>query len=387
MSSIYAGLRYDNRKFLEVRDITLNFGKDYGSCTATLGETRVLAQVTCEVVEPRPSRPNEGKLSIAVHLSPMAAPHLEPGRTNDLVDELQQILDRNIKESRCLDLESLCIQAEESVWQLRLDVTVLNHAGNLGDTCNLASVAALRHFHRPDVSVEADGRVTVHTLEEREPVPTFMRKVPVCLTYGFFMENDEKCHVVMDPTEREERVMCGRLVVGLNPHGEVTSLLFPGRVVMQKQTLLFCIRNAFSKAKTMAEAVQQAVEDNLTQHKATLVKPHGYEIKNLRSDSGYNRWLIEQRINRKKLKMEEGGVPMEEDVQETLEKAQSDPCVNEDSLQRPSDTFTQGPPHNSPSMDIDRKNENESYLDGKETAELEDEEEEVKSRLTASDLF
>lgn len=83
---------------------------------------------------------------------------------------------------------------------------VLNHAGNLGDACNLASVAALRHFHRPDVSVEADGRVTVHTLEEREPVPTFMRKVPVCLTYGFFMENDEKCHVVMDPTEREERV-------------------------------------------------------------------------------------------------------------------------------------------------------------------------------------
>ncbi|MPC27830.1 Exosome complex component RRP45 [Portunus trituberculatus] len=44
VSSIYAGLRYDHRKFMEVRDITLNFGKDYGSCTATLGETRVLAQ-------------------------------------------------------------------------------------------------------------------------------------------------------------------------------------------------------------------------------------------------------------------------------------------------------------------------------------------------------
>ncbi len=48
VSSIYAGLRYDNRKFLEVRDITINFGKDYGSCTATLGETRVLAQVRTE---------------------------------------------------------------------------------------------------------------------------------------------------------------------------------------------------------------------------------------------------------------------------------------------------------------------------------------------------
>ena len=42
----------------------------------------------------------------------------------DLVDELQQVLDRNIKESRCLDLESLCIMAEESVWQFRVDITV-----------------------------------------------------------------------------------------------------------------------------------------------------------------------------------------------------------------------------------------------------------------------
>ncbi|KAG7160833.1 Exosome complex component RRP45-like, partial [Homarus americanus] len=204
VSAIRAGQRYDNREFLEVRDISLNFGKDYGSCTVTLGQTRVLAQVTGEVVEPRPSRPNEGKISISVHLSPMAAPHFESGRSNDLVDELQQILERNIKESRCLDLESLCVLAEESVWQLRVDVTVLNHAGNLGDACNLASVAALRHFHRPDVTVEEDGRVTIHTLEEREPIPTFMKKVPVCLTYAFFVV-DDKCYMLMDPSEKEER--------------------------------------------------------------------------------------------------------------------------------------------------------------------------------------
>ena len=135
-------------------------------------------QVTCEVVEPPASRPNEGRLMISVHLSPMAAPHLEQGRGNDIVDELQQQLSRNIKDSKCLDLESLCILAEDSVWQLRLDVTVLNHCGNLLDACNLAGVAALRHFHRPDVTVEEDGRVTIHTLEEREPIPTFMKKIP-----------------------------------------------------------------------------------------------------------------------------------------------------------------------------------------------------------------
>lgn len=84
----------------------------------------IIFQVTCEIVEPRPSRPNEGKLSIGVHLSPMAASHFEQGRGNELIDELQQILDRNIKESRCVDVESLCIMSEESVWQLKVDVTV-----------------------------------------------------------------------------------------------------------------------------------------------------------------------------------------------------------------------------------------------------------------------
>ena len=54
----------------------------------------------------------------------MAAPHFEPGRNSEIVDEIQQLLERNIKESKCLDLESLCILAEESVWQLKVDVTV-----------------------------------------------------------------------------------------------------------------------------------------------------------------------------------------------------------------------------------------------------------------------
>ncbi|KAK8747340.1 hypothetical protein OTU49_016758 [Cherax quadricarinatus] len=319
VSALQAGLRYDNREFLEVRDITLTFGKDYGCCTATIGQTRVIAQVTCEVVEPRPSRPNEGKLSVAVHLSPMAAPHFEPGRGNDLVDELQLILDRNIKESRCLDLESLCIMADESVWHLRVDVTVLNHAGNLGDACNIASVAALRHFHRPDVTVEEDGRVTVHTLEEREPIPTFMKKVPVCLTYAFFIV-DDYCYMLMDPSEKEERVMSGKLIVGLNPHGEITSLVFPGRVSLQKEQIVSCIRNAFSKAKSSAEMVQKAVDEDIEKRKS-LIKPEGF-INCLASDARYARQRIMRKI--KTTSKTEFKIPQEpvEDLQESMDEIQ-----------------------------------------------------------------
>lgn len=41
---------------------------------------RVLAQVSCELVPPKPNRPAEGILFFNFELSPMAAPGFEPGR-------------------------------------------------------------------------------------------------------------------------------------------------------------------------------------------------------------------------------------------------------------------------------------------------------------------
>ena len=82
---------------------------------------------------------------------------------------------------------------------------ILNHAGNLGDAANLAAVSALRHFHRPDVTVEEDSRVTIHTKEEREFIPTFLKKIPICITYGIF-SNEDRTELLIDPSEQEERV-------------------------------------------------------------------------------------------------------------------------------------------------------------------------------------
>ena len=41
---------------------------------------RVLAVVSCEVVQPRPQRPTEGQLFFNIELSPMASPAFEIGR-------------------------------------------------------------------------------------------------------------------------------------------------------------------------------------------------------------------------------------------------------------------------------------------------------------------
>ena len=176
--------------------------------------------------------------------------------------------------------------------------------------------------------------------------------------------------------------------MGLNPHGEITSLLFPGRVVMQKQTLLSCIHKAFTKAKSVAEAVQQAVEDDLAQRKATFVKPSGYSTKTLRSDSAYNRWLFNQRVSQKRLKVEDE-VSIEEDMPDTLDANLKQSRSMEDNDLEPQVTPAWQPSGSSPHKDMDGDMANgtdEEDEDGKDGDE-EEEEEEMQSKLTAKDLM
>ena len=61
-----------------------------------------------------------------------------------------------MRESGCLDLESLCIVSESVVWKIRLDITVLNHEGNVAECASVAGLAALAHFRRPDVTLKGD---------------------------------------------------------------------------------------------------------------------------------------------------------------------------------------------------------------------------------------
>lgn len=75
----------------------------------------MLAQVSCEVQKPKTTRPNEGMLFLNIELSPMGSPHFEVGLQSELGVQLNRLLEKCIKDSRCVDLESLCIVAEEKV--------------------------------------------------------------------------------------------------------------------------------------------------------------------------------------------------------------------------------------------------------------------------------
>ena len=108
---------------------------------------RCIATITAELAVPRTDRPHEGTISISLKYPA----HYKMHKSN--VQRIVSILERGIKESQCMDVESLCILAGETVWSLYLDISVIQDYGNVIDCANLAIIAAMKSHRRPDVTV------------------------------------------------------------------------------------------------------------------------------------------------------------------------------------------------------------------------------------------
>lgn len=219
----------------------------------------MLAQVSSELGEPKATRPNEGMFHINVELGPMAAPHFEAGRNCELTVQLNRTLERTFKDSKCMDLESLCVTAEERVWILRVDLNVLNHEGNLIDCCSIATLCALTHFRRPDVSLVEDD-VIIHTAAEKEPLPMVMHHYPVCVSYSTF---DDGRIAVADPTVMEERTSESQMIFGINSFRELCCLNLGGSSLTSSSLLLQCSKRASNHAKYVVDLVKQTLEEDI----------------------------------------------------------------------------------------------------------------------------
>ncbi|CAM9602951.1 unnamed protein product, partial [Ascophyllum nodosum] len=150
LRSLRKGKRVDGRRLEDMRLLRMVFSRAEGQASAEiqLGRTRVLAVATGEVVPPFPDRATEGFLHFNVELSSMAASSF--GERSSIVSaEIARVIEIGVRDSQALDTEALCIIGGEKVWQIRCDIHVLDHGGNLMDACTLATMAALRHFRRP----------------------------------------------------------------------------------------------------------------------------------------------------------------------------------------------------------------------------------------------
>ncbi|XP_069487265.1 exosome complex component RRP45 isoform X2 [Ambystoma mexicanum] len=210
------------------------------------------------MVAPKMNRPTEGILYFNLELSSMASPGFEAGRQSDLLVKLNRLLERCLRNSKCIDTESLCVAAGEKVWQIRVDLHLLNHEGNIIDAASIAAIVALSHFRRPDVSIQGDD-VTVYTPEERDPVPLCIHHMPICVSFSFFQQGT---FLLVDPSEREERVMDGLLVIAMNKHREICTIQTSGGIMLLKDQILRCSKIASVKVAEITELIMKALEND-----------------------------------------------------------------------------------------------------------------------------
>ncbi|KAJ3157921.1 Exosome complex component RRP45 [Geranomyces variabilis] len=260
LSALISRQRLDSRSPHDIRTTRILLGPQPGHAEVRLGKTRVTANVSCEIVRPRPNAPTEGALMFTTDFSPMASPAFGDGPSggNSGGDEIliARVLERALRGSRAVDTEGLCIVAGEKVWQIKVDVRVIDHEGNIVDCACIAAVAALMHFKRPDVTVLGED-VTIHSTSERNPIPLTLHHVPICVTFAFFNQGTLQ---VVDPTLLEEQCAEGDVTFVVNRHGEVCTLSKAGGVAVEAGQVIHCARIAAAKAEEVTDMIKAALE-------------------------------------------------------------------------------------------------------------------------------
>ncbi|XP_073106094.1 exosome complex component RRP45A isoform X1 [Elaeis guineensis] len=272
-TALLSDLRIDGRRPFDYRKLTIKFGRHDGSSEVQLGETHVMGYVTSQLVQPYRDRPNEGTLAIFTEFSPMADPSFEAGRPGESAIELGRVIDRGLRESRAVDMESLCVVAGKSVWAIRVDLHILDNGGNLIDAANIAALAALLTFRRPECTLGGENgqEVIVHDPEVREPLPLIVHHLPVAVTFAIFGEGNI---MVIDPTYKEEAVMGGRMTATLNSNGDVCAVQKAGGEGIMSSVIMQCLRIASVKAADITSKIKNAVDAYNTERALRKVKRH-----------------------------------------------------------------------------------------------------------------
>lgn len=250
--------RIDHRTPFVVREVQIEFREEYGSVTVSLGLTKVLAQTSCRIVKPKETRPNEGRLRLQLKNSHSMVFNFETGRQAQWTTLMSRQLLQNIRDSGCVDMESLCILAHEHVWEISVNLHVLDYDGNILDCANLAALCALAHFRYPAVTVVGTD-VQIHPVNERNPQPVRILHFPIMISFALF-ENGE--YMLIDACEAEEKVMEGLFAVGMNQHKELSTLAMLGEISLSRDKIQNCIALAHHIVLDITKQMRSALEKN-----------------------------------------------------------------------------------------------------------------------------
>jgi exosome complex component RRP42 len=241
-----SGKRIDGRRFDEYREIKVEKGvvqKAEGSALVSMGKTKVAAGVKLEIGEPFPDAPNEGILIVNAEFSPIASPDFEAGPPGEDAVELARIVDRTLRESKCIQLEKLAI-SPQNVFIVFVDLHIINHYGNLIDASALAAIAALKNARIPKVE---EGKIVRGEFTGNLPVVFTPVVVSVCKIGNNFL---------IDPELQEENVLDSRLVIGVREDDKICAMQKQGSKPLKFSDVEKMLDIAIAKSKELRKFVE-----------------------------------------------------------------------------------------------------------------------------------
>ncbi|MBI2579109.1 MAG: exosome complex protein Rrp42 [Candidatus Aenigmarchaeota archaeon] len=247
--------RLDYRKFDQYRDIVIEtdfITSAEGSARVRLGDSVVVAGVKMDVGEPFPDTPDEGVMMVAAEFLPLASPEFEPGPPGENAIELSRVVDRAIRESKCIDFKKLCITPGEKVWMVFIDLDILDDDGNLIDAAGLAAMAALLNARMP--ALKEDGRTDYDNKTDKK-LP--MSGVAVSTTFAKIADR-----IIADPSYPEWRALDARLTVGTVDKGGKTmlsSMQKGGSYGFTLEEIEYIVGKAVEKGDELRSKIKEAV--------------------------------------------------------------------------------------------------------------------------------
>jgi exosome complex component RRP45 len=109
---------------------------------------RIFGTTCCDITSPKISRPSEGIIELSLDICCATEKWLD-SYDRSLPEEgihCLRLLERTIRDSYCLDTESLCLVTNEKVWRIKCHLICLNFDGNLTQASSIAAIASLSHF-------------------------------------------------------------------------------------------------------------------------------------------------------------------------------------------------------------------------------------------------
>ncbi len=247
--------RLDYRRFDQYRDVQIETGivtSAEGSARVKLGDTAVIAGVKMDIGEPFPDTPDEGVMIVTAEFLPLASPEFESGPPSENAVELARVVDRAIRESKCIDFKQLCITPGEKVWMVYVDIDILDDGGNLIDAAGIASMAALLNARFP--LLKEDGRPDYDN-KTNKTLP--ISGIAVSTTFAKINGG-----IIADPAYSEWQALDARLTIGtVDKDGKtvLSSMQKGGAFGFTLEEIEYIIEKAIEKGDDLREKLRTIV--------------------------------------------------------------------------------------------------------------------------------